>query len=253
MKDDLMLKKFKKENVNGTFNLKDLTTFFNSKLIDIEDNILINDFGVQYFQLFETSENIEIINNLENKNNGYQYYNLDTNIETLFILDLVDLKYNNHSIIKTQQEEIDEINNTRWQININIKNILKEYLFAKIKEMRCFKVFSYENFQNNNINESIYKYIEYNLLDRYKFVKIDLFIKYININENTVYSNMTLKQYDPMYNSSIETNENKIKNISLVTNNFIDYLSDITINYYQTKPSSDYKFDYYFNVYYEKI
>ena len=39
MKDSLLLKKYKTENVNGTLNLDEEKTFFGTKVMDIEDEI----------------------------------------------------------------------------------------------------------------------------------------------------------------------------------------------------------------------
>ena len=109
MKDNLILKKYKNENVNGTFNLLEENTFFGSKVIEIEDDIIIDDKSIQYFQYYYnvTDFNDQIQVSLS-KNNGYQYYELDSYSENFFILDSVDLKYNNHSIIMAQQSDNDE-------------------------------------------------------------------------------------------------------------------------------------------------
>lgn len=262
MKDNLQLKKFITESVNGTFNLLEESTFFGSKIMDIEDDIVINDNSIQYFQYYYEITD-ELINSAKTeerqvildlaKNNGYQYYTVNEYEETLFIMDIVSLKDEYHTITKIEQSDIDDKLNTKWQINIKIKDILKEYLFAKIKESRTFKSLKFTNFQNNSINNSIYKYIELNLYDRYKFEKVDFFVKYINLKDNTVYNNLTLRQYDPKYNSDIESSEFKVTNINIETNNYLDLLADINLNYSQVKPSTDYKFDYYFNLYYKKI
>lgn len=253
MKDNLQLKKFVTENINGTFNLLEESTIFGSKVMDIEDDIYINDKSIQYFQYFHEITSTGITEQELAKNNGYQFYNFNQYEEDLYIMDVVALKDTYHTISKLQQSEIDNKLNTKWKITIKIKDILKEYLFAKIKEYRTFKALSYINFQNNNINDSIYNYININLLDRYKFDRLDLFINYINIKDNTIYSNLILKQYDPKYNSAIELPGFKVTNINLETSNYLDLLADININYSQIKPSSDFKFDYYFNIYYKKI
>ena len=254
MKDNLILKKYKNENVNGTFNLLEENTFFGSKVIEIEDDIIIDDKSIQYFQYYYnvTDFNDQIQVSLS-KNNGYQYYELDSYSENFFILDSVDLKYNNHSIIMAQQSDNDEKFNTKWIIDINTKNILREYIFAKIKERRTFKSLKYNNFYNNDINKSIYSYIELNIFDRYRFDYLDFYVKYTDIRNNVVYSNLILKKFDPKFKSDIESNENSVSNVNIQIDNFIDALANIKINYSQTKRSSDYKFDYYFNIYFKKV
>jgi len=254
MKDNLILKKFKTENVNGTFNLLEEETIFGSKVMDIEDNIFINDEGIKYYQYYY---NIIDPNDLSGqtlaKNNGYQFFDVDVYNETFNILDLVELKYNNHTIIQSQQTDVDKKNNTKWIIDINARKILREYLFAKIKERRTFRSLRYTNFLNNDINKSIYDYIDMNINDRYAFNYIEFFVKYTDIKNNTIYSNTTLKQFDPTFANYIESVENKNTSVNVEVSNLIDPLSNIKINYFQTKPSTNYKFDYYFNIYFKKI
>jgi len=254
MKENLILKNFVTEKVNGTFNLLEEETFFGSKVMEIEDDVNINDTSVQYFQYFYTitDPNNSAQTNAA-KNNGYQFSALNQFVEDFFLLDCVQLKLNNHTIIKAQQTEIDEKNNTKWNIILDIKTILREYLFSKIKERRTFKSIKYNNFLNSDINRSIYNYIELNVLDRFQFDSIDFFVKYTDIKNNTVYSNTTLKQFDPKFRSDIELLEYKNNNVNVKIDNFIDPLSNVKIDYFQTKPSTDYKFDYYFNIHFVKI
>jgi len=253
MKENLILKKYKKETVNGTFNLLEDESFFSSKIMDIEDNIIIDDKSIQYFQYFINVDSTDSTGKTLAKNNGYQYNAVDKFKESFFLLDVVELKLINHTISEAQQKDIDRKNNTKWKISINIKNILREYLFAKIKERRTFKSLNYKNFLNNDINNSIYEYINLNILDRYKFDNIIFYSKYTDIKNNTVFSNTILKQFDPKFKSDIELIENKNNDVNIDISNFIDPLANVNIDYFQTKPSSDYKFDYYFNIYFKKI
>ena len=253
MKDNLILKKYKKETVNGTFNLLEEETFFGTKVMEIEDEININDKSVQYFHYFFNAGVNDTTGLTLAKNNGYQYNQLDLFNETFNILDLVDLKLNNHTIIKSQQTVLDEKNNTKWIIEIDTQKVIVEYFFAKIKERRTFKSLTYQNFSNNDINQSIYDYINMNLLDRVKFDRVDFFIKFTDIKNNSVFSNVTYKQFDPLFKSDIEQDQYKNNSVNVEINNFINPLANVKINYSQTRPSSDFKFDYYFNIYYKKI
>jgi len=254
MKNDLILKKYKKETVHGTFNLLEEETFFGSKIMEIEDEIIIDDKSIQYFQYFYTpTDPNDITEQNLTKNNGYQYYELNTLYETFYLLDVVELKYDYHTITKSQQTKVDEKNNTRWLLNVDIKSILKEYIFAKIKERRTFKSITYNEVLNNDINNSIYSYIETNLLDRFSFNYIDFYVRYIDIKNNTIWNNTTLKQFSPSYKSDIELEEYKVTNVNVEIDNFIDPLANLKINYFQTKPSTIYVFDYYFNIYFKKI
>ena len=247
MKDSLILKKYKIENVPGTYNLKEEKTFFGTKIMDIEDYIEITDKSIQYYELEISGTTIE------EQNNGYQYFKLDTTIEKIVIQDIVGIKNKYHSIKKVTQNQQSEINNTQWEIKIDIKSILKEYIFGKIKERRTFKSIDNTVFINRNINKSIYEYIDLNILDRYELDKIDLYVKYIDIKNNILYSNLVVKQFDPIFNQSIEMDEYLVRNTNIKLDLYLDKLAPITVDYYQIKSSSDYKFDYYFNLYFRKI
>lgn len=253
MKEDLILKRFKKELVNGTFNLLEEETFFGSKIMELEDEIIIDDKSVQYFQYFFNAPVGDTTGQTLAKNNGYQYSQLNKLVETFNLLDVVDLKYDNHTISKATQTSRDEKYNTKWVIDVNIRNILKEYIFAKIKERRTFKSISYDKFLSRDINNSIYEYIELNLLDRYSFNYIDFYVRYVDIKHNTIWSDLTLKQFDPQFRSDIELPEYIDQSVNVEIANFIVPIANLKINYFQTKPSTDYKFDYYFNIYFKKI
>lgn len=250
MKEDLILKRFKKELVNGTFNLLEEETFFGSKIMELEDEIIIDDKSVQYFQYFFNADVGDTTGQTLAKNNGYQYSQLNKLVETFNLLDVVDLKYNNHTISKATQTTRDEKYNTKWVIDVNIRNILKEYIFAKIKERRTFKSISYDKFLSRDINNSIYEYIELNLLDRYSFNYIDFYVRYVDIKHNIIWSDLKLKQFDPQFRSDIGLPEYVDHNVNVEIANFIDPIANLKINYFQTKP---YKFDYYFNIYFKKI
>ena len=248
MKDDLILKKFKTESMYGTYNLLEESTIFGSKIMDIEDDISIKNNSVKYYQIFNNTDDQELL-----KKNGYQYYELNSFEETLFILNINNLKKDNHSIYKLQQSNIDNQLNTKWQIKINQKNILKEYLFAQIKNARTFKSIHYNNLSNKNINQSIYDYIEINLLDRYEFKYIELFVKYIDIKNNITNNNQVIKQYDPLFDNNLENVDYLVTNINIDKETNVQILPELKINYNQTMPSTENKFDYYFNIYFVKI
>lgn len=243
MKDNLELKKFERENINGSFNLFEQKTFFNSKIMDIEDNIIIDDKSIQYYQVIDDNE----------FGIGYQYKEMNQNKEGFILFDMINTKKENHIISLLQQSDVDKMYNTKWSITINVKNILREYLFSIIKKQRTFKSIKSENFINKNINQSIYTYIDNNLLDRYEISQTNLYVKYYNIKNNDVFVTTLLKQYNPLYDGDIKSDDTYVKNINIIQNNLTDSLANIIINYSQTKPSTEYKFDYYYEIIYKKI
>ena len=159
MKSNLILKQFETDKVRGTMNVRDLRTFFGGKIAYTEDFININNDSVE-FSYVNAGKNI-----------GYQYYNRDDNPsdwETDFIENFTDLKNNYHSISLLNQTSVNLNTNTRWKIEISAKDILRDYLFFKFKESRVFQSINYDELYNNGINDTIYNYIDWNVINNYK-------------------------------------------------------------------------------------
>lgn len=235
-----MLKKFSRNSVSGTMNQKEIRTFFGGKIIYSEDNITINNDSINFSQ--DVSDN----------NNGYQYYNYDitSEWETQFYENLTDLKENNQTLSLFSQNETTLTTNTKWKIVINGAAILKDYLFFKLKEQRVFKIINSKDVYSNNINNAIYEYISYNIFPRYRLDKIDFYVKYYDITEQSIYDSLIL-QYNPKFNADVY-DKNNLSNISVV--GYDPYKFDnIVIQYSQSKPSNQYCFDYYFDLKFTKI
>lgn len=235
-----MLKKFSRNSVSGTMNQKEIRTFFGGKIIYSEDNITINNDSINFSQ--DVSDN----------NNGYQYYNYDitSERETQFYENLTDLKENNQILSLFSQNETTLTTNTKWKIVINGAAILKDYLFFKLKEQRVFKIINSKDVYSNNINNAIYEYISYNIFPRYRLDKIDFYVKYYDISEQSIYDSLIL-QYNPKFNADVY-DKNNLSNISVV--GYDPYKFDnIVIQYSQSKPSNQYCFDYYFDLKFTKI
>lgn len=219
---------FKYLNRAGTYNMQETTSFFGSKMLDIEDSILIGNSNLTYYQ----SANNEQLNFSLEKNNLPIVYNT------------VEDKRMNHIIsIDPSQNSNQLANNTRWIIDIDLRIILSNYLFATLKKERTFEGIKNESTTYNNINDAIKQYINLNIINRYDFTGIDFFVEYVelstqkrlkyknNFRDITTISNITTK---------IQTNLNFDK-------------SRLIINMNQELSSSAYAFDYYFVLRYSKI
>ncbi len=243
MKSNLILKQFDTESIAGTMNIYDLRTFFGGKIAYTEDNIRINSDAVEYSYMSSGKEN------------GYQYFDKDNApeyLETEYIENLTDLKDNYHSISLLNQTSVNLNSNTRWKIEINSRRILQDYLFFKFRESRAFQSIEYLDLKNKSINDSIYKYIEYNILDNYKFESVDLYISYSNIPKIQSIKTNILLQFEPIFTEDVYDEENKVFNFNIVNLDKFKF-SNIVINYFQTKSSNIYKFDYYFDLNFVKI
>lgn len=243
MKNNLILKQFDTDNKPGTLNLQELRTFFGGLVAYIEDDIHINDDAVEFSYLNS------------GKRTGYQYYdkdNLPEEWETTYIENLSDLKNNNHIISLLNQNSFNLNSNTKWKIEINAREILKYYLFYKFRESRAFQVIKYDEVYNKDINDAIYNYIDWNIINNYKFDNIDMYVLYNDIPKKQSIKKNILLKFEPLFDEDVYKPENKISNFNIVQ--LDEYRFDkVIINYFQTKPSNKYKFDYYFNIKFIKI
>lgn len=216
-------------SIYGTFNMVEEGNFFASKMLDIEDSILISNQNIIYYQKL-TGEQLDLA--IESSLLSYIYSAADSmNLYHTLILDESQLEY---------QKE----NNTKWILNVNIKSILADYLFAILKRYRTFEGISNQLIKTNDINTSIKEYIDRNVIDRYKFSKLDLYISYTDL------KNQNVLRYINIWNQNIISYSNLLTKKQ--TEIKYDYSSAI-ISFNQEKISSLYNFDYYFTILFQKI
>jgi len=239
MKSDLIITRFKTEKVIGTKETNDIKTFFGSKMVDIEDTITIDNSTIQFSEYYKSGST--------QNNNGYQYYQDIDNLESIYLINLSDMKYNNHTINAVPQLTFDLINNTQWTISINWMNILSEYIYYQLKSRRTFKCIKYTDVLSENINLFIRKYISDNLLNRYKFSEIKLYVQYLDLQDGDEQADPNLL-FDPMFTFDVKNDTNLIKNAN---STLVDDL--LIVNYKQTQSSAVKKFNYYFELVFVKI
>jgi hypothetical protein len=243
MKSNLILKKFETDAVPGTMNVSDLRTFFGGKIAFTEDEIIINDDAVEFSYVGGGKET------------GYQYFDVDdvpNDWETEYIENFTDLKDNYHSISLLNQTSVNLNTNTRWQLKIEARKILRDYFFFKFKESRIFQSIKYDEVYNNSLNDTLYSYIDKNIIGNYKFDTIELYVSYSNIPSEQSLKNNILLKFNPDFTDDVYIDTNKISNFNVLDLDKFNF-ETLTINYFQTKPSNVYKFDYYFDLKFVKI
>jgi hypothetical protein len=187
---------FTYDSVNGTFNMIEQSSFFGSKMMDIEDYISISNQSIIYYQTAE-KEQLDLSSERSSPS---------------LIYDSSDNKLLNHTIvIDDSQPQYQKEKNTKWIININIHDILREYLFAILKQYRTFEGVKNVMTIGNDINTSIYNYIEYNIIPKYKFTSIDMYISYNDIH------NQNILRYKNNFNKLVISNSNLLKKIQTDT------------------------------------
>lgn len=213
-------------NVYGTFNMVEESNFFNSKMLEIEDSINIEDKDLIYYQ----------------KLNGEQIYiSIESSLDYYIYSSSNNKEIHHKLIIDETQTKYQLDKNTKWILEIDMKSILSDFLFATLKTNRTFEGVRNDMNRYDDVNVAIKKYISMNVIDRYRYKSIELFVDYKSLR------NQSILKYENDWN--VNTN-NKFSKIQTETS--YDY-SEIKLIFNQDKSSSEYNFDYYFNILFEKI
>lgn len=216
--------------VYGTFNMNEQSSFFGSKMLEISDSIEIKNENIIYFQNAK-GEQID-----------------ETTESTLpqVVYDAVSDKGKNHTIkLDESQTESQKNGNAKWIIEINLKNVLKNFIFANLKKYRTFEGVQNLMVTDKNVNAAILKYIDNNVLDRYKFTKVEFFYKSVDL------LSVGGLKYKNIYDENIELVPNSV--FTKVETETDPQYTDVRVSFYQDKPASQYSFKYYFNLYFEKL
>lgn len=213
----------------GTFNMVEESNYFGSKMLEIEDNIYIENQNIIYYQR-PSGEQINL--------------SAETSIDSPVYSASSD-KEKNHSLkIDESQTNYQKENNTKWIMDIKINDVLSNFLFANLKRYRTFEGMKTSLTRANDVNTTIREYINKNVSNRYKLSKIDLYIKYKDLRSQNVL------RFKNTWNSTIGIDSNKFQKIQ--TETAFDG-SNIKLLFNQEQPSTQYSFEYYFNILFEKI
>ena len=220
---------FDKNEVYGTYNMAEESNFFGAKMLEIEDSILIEGQSLIYYQ----------------RENGEQTdYNTETTLEST-VYSAPDGKEINHMLgIDQTQTNYNLENNTKWILDVNIKDILYGYIFASLKKYRTFEGLRTEMNIYNDVNTALASYIDQNVMNRYKFSSMDLYLSYTDLRSQNAL------RYKNIWTPDVYRPEYKFTKFQTVTQ--FDG-SAIKLLFSQEKPSSAYRFSYYFNILFEKI
>jgi hypothetical protein len=220
---------FNNTPIYGTFNMVEESNFFGAKMLEVEDSIYITNQNIIYYQK-STGEQIDLA--IESSL-PTQVYSASDNMKThqTLILDEAQFDYQKES-------------NTKWILTIDLKNILIDYLFSIMKKYRTFEGITNPLTRTNDINTAIKEYISNNVSNRYKLSRLDLYVSYTDLRSQNVL------RYKNTWKSTIISDSNllKKKQMDLAFDE-----SELKVLFTQEKPSSQYNFDYYFNILFEKI
>jgi hypothetical protein len=224
-----MSPEYSNTQIYGTFNMVEESNFFAAKMLEVEDSIYVSNQNIIYYQK-STGEQIDLA--IESSL-PTQVYSASDNMKSHQKLTLDD------SQLDSQKES-----NTKWILNIDLRNILSDYLFAVMKRYRTFEGISNPLTRTNDVNTAIREYISNNVTNRYKLSRLDLYVSYTDLRSQNVL------RYKNTWKSTISLDSNLLKKKQ------IDVAFDestLKVLFTQEKPSSQYNFDYSFNILFEKI
>lgn len=227
MKRNYISPEFKYSPTFGSMNMKEQTSFFGSKMLSIDSYISISDLNIIYYE----AENGEQISYLVEKNNPAIVYSM------------LDDKQNNHTIkIDESQTDVQKNSNTRWIVTIDTTAILSNFLFATLKKYRTFEGVKNEMTMDNSVDKSLNDYINKNVLNRYKLSTFEFYITYNHYSQSDSFKYKNT--FTEIFDSSALT-----KKLQAV----LDDKNFLTVTFSQEQPSTSYNFNYYFNLYFEKV
>ncbi len=216
--------------VFGTLNMREQSTFFSSKMIEIDDILEFHNQGLIYYQ------------------NGRKEQ-LDFDIEKSLapvVYSVADDKKSNHQLIIDDSQSDSQRNNlTKYILTIDLKTLLNNFLFATLKQYRTFEGVRNNMCYTNDVSYSIKEYVTKNIVDRYKFSKLELYLKYIDLREQNV------RRFSNMWNSSDDMSQDQYLVKKIETETEYDF-SSVRVRFNQEKSSQQYSFEYYFKLFWEK-
>ena len=215
--------------VYGTLNMLEESTFFGAKMLEIEDSIVIDTLDIIYYQ---------------NQNGEQLDLSIESSFASIVYSSSLDKQKNHTLVLDPSQPKYQLDNNTRWILTIDLKTIITDYLFATLKKFRTFEGIKNEMNIYANTDTAIKSYINYNILNRYRYKGIQLYVNYVDLR------NQTTLRYNNIWDKNYINTSNLLTKLQTETE-FDE--SSIKVTFNQEKPSSTYRFDYYFNILFEKI
>lgn len=229
MRRSYMSPEYSNTQIYGTFNMVEESNFFAAKMLEVEDSIYVSNQNIIYYQK-STGEQIDL--------------SIESSLPTQVYSASDNMKSHQKLTLDDSQLDFQKESNTKWILNIDLRDILSDYLFATMKRYRTFEGISNPLTKNNDVNTAIREYISNNVTNRYKLNRLDLYVSYTDLRSQNVL------RYKNTWKSTIVSDSNllKKKQMDLAFDE-----SSLKVLFTQEKPSTQYNFDYYFNILFEKI
>jgi hypothetical protein len=213
----------------GTFNMVEESNFFSAKMLDIEDSLYLRDQDLIYYQ---------------NANGEQTDFSIESSL-TPQVYSTIDSKKSNHTLLLDEtQSQFQKDTNTKWVMTIDLETILSDYIFSSMKKFRSFEGLKNKMTRAGDVNVALRQYVAANVTNRYKFSKIELYISYKDLR------NQSILRYKTYWNHVIQKEENKV--VKFQTETAFDQ-SSVKLFFSQEKNSTQYSFEYYYNILFEKL
>lgn len=219
---------YKINKVYGSYNMVEESNFFGAKMLEIDDFIEIINQDIIYYQK-NTNEQLDL--------------SVESSLTSLVYSSSIN-KQTYHTLTLDKSQPAFQLNkNTRWILEINLSQIFSDYIFSSLKKYRTFEGLKNNMTLENDVNVSMRNYIENNIRNRYKLNRVELLINYKDLR------NQNILKWKNTWNPNL-TSEQKLNKIQTET---ASDESKITIIFEQEKPSETYNYEYYFNIYFDKL
>ena len=224
MRRDYISPEYKSVRVYGTFNMLEESNFFGSKMLEIEDSIIISNQEIIYYQ----NENGEQID-----------YSIESSLQSYNYSAITDKQVNHTLVIDNTQPLYQKNENTRWILTLDLEKIITNYIFANLKKYRTFEGVKKDMTIYDDVNVAISNYINFNVYNRYKVETIDLYVTYNSLR------NQNILKFKNTWNRNVENSENKL---TRVQTEYFSNNSKVRLIFNQEKPSKEFSYNYFFNV-----
>jgi hypothetical protein len=219
---------YKINKVYGSYNMIEESNFFGAKMLEIEDFVEIVNQDIIYYQK-DTNEQLDL--------------SVESSLTSLVYSSSIN-KQTYHTLTLDKSQHTFQLNkNTRWILEINLSQIFSDFIFSSLKKYRTFEGLKNNMTLEKDVNVSMRNYIENNVRNRYKLNRVELLINYKDLR------NQNILKWKNTWNSNL-TSEQKLNKIQTET---ASDESKITIIFEQERPSETYNYEYYFNIYFDKL
>ena len=220
---------YKYDKVNGTLSMLEKNSLFGSKMINIDNDIVIQNDNIAYYQ----SPYNEQLDMASEQTLPHIQYNC------------IDDKLKNHTLsLVNSQTSVNKNSQASWELKINLNTILNNYLFATLKKYRTFEGVKNNITKGNDVNAAITDYISLNIINKYKFDYITLYISYNDLLNSGQY------KYVNIFDPNVESMTNVLNKIKTVISTDE---KTVTMNFNQEKAADKFSFNYYYNIKFTRI